>query len=52
LRSNKKALEKADKYVFFIDKPAVSAARPCHNATGPYSGARAGEATRVGRDVG
>jgi hypothetical protein len=26
LRSNKKAKEKADKNVFFIDKPAVSAA--------------------------
>jgi hypothetical protein len=28
LRSNEKAQEKADKNVFFIDKPAVSAARP------------------------
>ena len=48
LRSNKKALEKADKNVFIIEKPAVSAARPCRNKTGLYIGARVAEAPRPG----
>jgi hypothetical protein len=52
LRSNKKAEEKADKIVFFIDKPAVSAARPCPDRAGPFIGERVAEATGVERNVG
>ena len=55
LRSNKKAKEKADKNVFFTDKPAVSAARPPVNTPGLYIGVRVTEAVRVARverDVG
>jgi len=48
LRRNKKSLEKADKNVFIIDKPAVSAARPCRNTAGLYIGARVAEARRPG----
>jgi len=52
LRSNKKAKEKADKNVLFIDKPAVSAARPCPDRAGLSIGERVAEATGVERDVG
>jgi hypothetical protein len=45
-RSDEKAQRKSREKVFFIDKPAVSAARPRRNTMGLYIGARVAEAPR------
>jgi hypothetical protein len=42
LRRNEKAQRKSRRNTFFIDKPAVSAARPCPNPIGLYIGSPAG----------
>jgi hypothetical protein len=47
LRSNEKANRKSRQIVFFIDKPAVSAARPCRDEMGLYIGVRPIGASRV-----